>query len=118
MASKEIKLSCRNVWKVYGKSPDDFPQQHGNVSDPLKLAPEMNHKEHIVANANVSFDVHVGEIFVIMGLSGSKIIIRCLSRLVEPNREVILDNEDLLKKSPKLTEIRRHKMGWYFRILG
>ena len=27
----------------------------------------MNHKEHIVANANVSFDVHVGEIFVIMG---------------------------------------------------
>ena len=102
MASKEIKLSCRNVWKVYGKSPDDFfHNNNGNVSDPLKLAQEMNHKEHIVANANVSFDVHVGEIFVIMGLSGSgkSTIIRCLSRLVEPTAgEVILDNEDLLKK--------------------
>ena len=64
----------------------------------------MNHKEHIVANANVSFDVHVGEIFVIMGLSGSgkSTIIRCLSRLVEPTAgEVILDNEDLLKKHLK-----------------
>ena len=68
MASKEIKLSCRNVWKVYGKRPDDFfNKNNGNVSDPSKLAQEMNHKEHIVANANVSFDVHVGEIFVIMG---------------------------------------------------
>ena len=123
MASKEIKLSCRNVWKVYGKSPDDFfNKNNGNVSDPLKLAQEMNHKEHIVANANVSFDVHVGEIFVIMGLSGSgkSTIIRCLSRLVEPTAgEVILDNEDLLKKSPKeLTEIRRHKMGMVFQNFG
>ena len=123
MASKEIKLSCRNVWKVYGKSPDDFfNKNNGNVSDPLKLAQEMNHKEHIVANANVSFDVHVGEIFVIMGLSGSgkSTIIRCLSRLVEPTAgEVILDNEDLLKKSHKeLTEIRRHKMGMVFQNFG
>ena len=52
MASKEIKLSCRNVWKVYGKTPDNFfDNNNGNVSDPLKLAQEMNHKEHIVANA-------------------------------------------------------------------
>ena len=123
MASKEIKLSCRNVWKVYGKTPDNFfDNNNGNVSDPLKLAQEMNHKEHIVANANVSFDVHVGEIFVIMGLSGSgkSTIIRCLSRLVEPTAgEVILDNEDLLKKTPKeLTEIRRHKMGMVFQSFG
>ena len=123
MASKEIKLSCRNVWKVYGKRPDDFfHNNNGNVSDPSKLAQEISSKEHIVANANVSFDVHVGEIFVIMGLSGSgkSTIIRCLSRLVEPTAgEVILDNEDLLKKSPKeLTEIRRHKMGMVFQNFG
>ena len=67
MASKEIKLSCRNVWKVYGKRPDDFfHNNNGIVSDPSKLAQEISSKEHIVANANVSFDVHVGEIFVIM----------------------------------------------------
>ena len=123
MAKKEVKLSCRNVWKVYGNDPSSFFQnQNGIVSDPLKLSQDMHEKQHIVANANVSFDVHVGEIFVIMGLSGSgkSTIIRCLSRLVEPTAgEVVLDGEDLLKKSPnELTEIRRHKMGMVFQNFG
>ena len=57
-----------------------------------------------------------------MGLSGSgkSTIVRCLSRLVEPSAgEILLDNEDLLKKSPQeLTEIRRHKMGMVFQSFG
>lgn len=77
---------------------------------------------HIVANADVSFDVHVGEIFVIMGLSGSgkSTIVRCLSRLVEPTAgEILLDGEDLLKKSDaELIDIRRHKMGMVFQNFG
>ena len=42
--------------------------------------------KHIVAAADVCFDVHLGEIFIIMGLSGSgkSTMVRCLSRLVEP----------------------------------
>ena len=123
MTKKEVKLSCRNVWKIYGNDPSSFFQnQNGIVSDPLKLSQDMHDKQHIVANANVSFDVHVGEIFVIMGLSGSgkSTIIRCLSRLVEPTAgEVFLDGEDLLKKSSnELTEIRRHKMGMVFQNFG
>ena len=123
MTEKEVKLSCRNVWKIYGNDPSSFFQnQNGIVSDPLKLSQDMHDKQHIVANANVSFDVHVGEIFVIMGLSGSgkSTIIRCLSRLVEPTAgEVFLDGEDLLKKSSnELTEIRRHKMGMVFQNFG
>ena len=123
MASKKVKLSCRNVWKVYGKNPDSFFNNRlGNISDPKKLSKDMHEKQHIVANANVSFDVHVGEIFVIMGLSGSgkSTIIRCLSRLVEPTAgEVLLDGEDLLRKtSNELIEIRRHKMGMVFQNFG
>ena len=123
MASKKVKLSCRNVWKVYGKNPDGFfNNRSGNISDPKKLSKDMHEKQHIVANANVSFDVHVGEIFVIMGLSGSgkSTIIRCLSRLVEPTAgEVLLDGEDLLRKtSNELIEIRRHKMGMVFQNFG
>lgn len=72
--------------------------------------------------AGVSFDVHAGEIFVIMGLSGSgkSTIVRCLSRLVEPSAgEILLEGSDLLKLSNKeLIEIRRHKMGMVFQGFG
>ncbi|WP_423911070.1 quaternary amine ABC transporter ATP-binding protein [Candidatus Spongiihabitans sp.] len=74
------------------------------------------------AACNVSFDVHTGEIFVIMGLSGSgkSTIVRCLSRLIEPTAgEVLMDGEDLLKLSnDQLIEFRRHKMGMVFQNFG
>ncbi len=119
----EVKLSCRNVWKVYGDQPDQFFNiPKAEVEAPEKLADRIRDADHIVANADVSFDVHVGEIFVIMGLSGSgkSTIVRCLSRLVEPTAgEVLLDGEDLLKKTgAELIEIRRHKMGMVFQSFG
>ncbi|MEM7196371.1 MAG: betaine/proline/choline family ABC transporter ATP-binding protein [Pseudomonadota bacterium] len=74
------------------------------------------------AAVDVSFDVHSGEIFVIMGLSGSgkSTVVRCLSRLVEPTYgEILLDGEDLLQKSDKeLIDIRRHKIGMVFQNFG
>ena len=119
----EVKLSCRKVWKVYGPQPNQyFDTGRGPESGALELADHIRESDHIVANADVSFDVHVGEIFVIMGLSGSgkSTIVRCLSRLVEPTAgEILLDGEDLLKKSDsELIEIRRHKMGMVFQSFG
>ncbi len=119
----DVKLSCRNVWKVYGSQPEQFfDSSQGRVEDAHKHADAIRDADHIVANADVSFDVHVGEIFVIMGLSGSgkSTIVRCLSRLVEPTAgEVLLDGEDLLKKSDaELIDIRRHKMGMVFQSFG
>ncbi|MEP3785977.1 betaine/proline/choline family ABC transporter ATP-binding protein [Ascidiaceihabitans sp.] len=120
---KDVKLSCRNVWKVYGKQPDQFfGDKNHAMDDPSAHADTIRDGGHIVANADVSFDVHVGEIFVIMGLSGSgkSTIVRCLSRLVEPTAgEVLLDGEDLLKKSDaELIDVRRHKMGMVFQSFG
>lgn len=120
---KTVKISCRNVWKVYGDEPDQFfGSGNGSVDNPHAHADKIRENEHIVANADVSFDVHVGEIFVIMGLSGSgkSTIVRCLSRLVEPTAgEIMLDGEDLLKKTEsELIEIRRHKMGMVFQSFG
>ena len=119
----DVKLSCRNIWKVYGDQPDQFFNVSATeAGDPGKLADTIRDAGHIVANADVTFDVHVGEIFVIMGLSGSgkSTIVRCLSRLVEPTAgEVLLDGEDLLKKSDaELIDIRRHKMGMVFQSFG
>lgn len=118
-----VRLSCRNVWKVYGPLPDRFfTPASSETGDPAEKAADIRATGHIVANAAVSFDVHEGEIFVIMGLSGSgkSTIVRCLSRLVEPTAgEILLDGEDLLKKSTdELIEVRRHKMGMVFQSFG
>src|SRR4029453_825538 len=65
-----------------------------------------------------SIDVHEGEIFIVMGLSGSgkSTMLRCLSRLIEPTYgEVNFDGRDLLNRGGgELIEIRRHKMGMVF----
>jgi len=119
----ETKLSCRNVWKVYGNQPDQFFQErNGQVENRSALCRKIIDSGHIGAACNVSFDVHVGEIFVIMGLSGSgkSTIVRCLSRLVEPTAgEIILDGRNLLNASAdELIEIRRHKMGMVFQSFG
>ena len=121
--SKEIKLSCRNVWKVYGDNPDYFFSNSAYTKENTSnFSKKISDQGHIVANADISFDVHIGEIFVIMGLSGSgkSTIVRCLSRLIEPTAgEILLDDENLLGKSEKeLIEIRRHKMGMVFQNFG
>ncbi len=120
---RQVKLACHNVWKIYGDDPDQFfTNGAGAVQDPVAHANSIRESGHIVASADVSFDVHVGEIFVIMGLSGSgkSTMVRCLSRLVEPTAgEILLDGEDLLKKSAEaLIDIRRHKMGMVFQSFG
>ena len=121
--SNEVKLTCSNVWKVYGETPGRFFEHgQGAVPDPAAHAQHIRDNGHIVAAANVSFDVHLGEIFVIMGLSGSgkSTVVRCLSRLVEATAgEILLDGKDLLKASEsELIDIRRHKMGMVFQSFG
>lgn len=125
-AARTPKLSCKNVWKLYGEGADtylnDTAKLPQNGGDGKALAQSIRDQNGIVASANVSFDVMEGEIFVIMGLSGSgkSTIVRCLSRLVEPTSgEILLDGQDLLKASAKeLIEFRRHKMGMVFQSFG
>ncbi|MEX2650327.1 MAG: betaine/proline/choline family ABC transporter ATP-binding protein [Alphaproteobacteria bacterium] len=121
--STDVKLSCRHVWKVYGPGPAQFfAGGQGRVDDPAALTKGIRSANHIAAACDVSFEVHLGEIFVIMGLSGSgkSTVVRCLSRLVEPTAgEVVLDGQDLLKVSnQELIDIRRHKMGMVFQNFG
>ena len=118
----EVKLACRNVWKVYRDDAAPYFRKDVATHDAGELALRMRSDGAIPAVVDVSFDVHIGEIFVIMGLSGSgkSTVVRCLSRLVEPScGEVRLDGEDLLTKSAReLIDIRRHKMGMVFQSFG
>ena len=117
-----IKLSCRNVWKVYGRRPAYYFDSRGYVIDPEALGERLRAEGHIPAVADASFEVAAGEIFVIMGLSGSgkSTLVRCLSRLVEPSSgEILLDGQDLLKATGReLIELRRHAMGMVFQNFG
>ena len=119
----DVQLTCRHVWKVYGPHAESFfADGDGAVADPEALCASVRASGHIGAACDVSFEVRKGEIFVIMGLSGSgkSTIVRCLSRLVEPTAgEVILDGENLLAASKqRLIDIRRHKMGMVFQNFG
>ncbi|GAF17324.1 glycine betaine ABC transport system, ATP-binding protein OpuAA [Bacillus sp. JCM 19046] len=69
-----------------------------------------------------NFSVEDGEIFVIMGLSGSgkSTMVRLLNRLIEPTTgSVFVDGEDLAKMNAKdLRNVRRKKMSMVFQKFG
>ena len=111
--TSRIKLSCRNLWKLYGAEPEAFLKK---TEDPS--GDDIHAAGLVGAVRNAHIDIAEGEIFVIMGLSGSgkSTLVRCLSRLIEPTGgEVIFDGVDLLRASEEeLIDIRRHKMGMVF----
>ncbi|MEE9590866.1 MAG: betaine/proline/choline family ABC transporter ATP-binding protein [Hyphomicrobiaceae bacterium] len=110
----EAILSCQHVWKLYGPDPKAYLQSR----DAPPSLDEIKGTGFIPAVRNATFDVHAGEILIIMGLSGSgkSTLVRCLSRLVDPTAgEIFFEGRDLLNASPKeLIDIRRHKMGMVF----
>src|SRR5262245_17883434 len=120
---RAVKLSCRNLWKIYGPQAATYAQKDRlHAGDRAEIKKRLGESKHLAAVIDASFDVHVGEIFVIMGLSGSgkSTIVRCLSRLVEPTSgHVLLDGEDLLQASERqLIELRRRAMGMVFQNFG
>ena len=119
---RQVKLSCRNVWKVYGRRPAYYFDSRGYRIKPTELADRMRAEDHIPAVVDASFDIHDGEIFVIMGLSGSgkSTLVRCLSRLIEPSAgEIMFEGRNLLDAtSGELIALRRHAMGMVFQNFG
>ena len=122
-SQKSVKLSCRNLWKVYGAQIDRHGREETRFSGDRKVACErLQRAGQFPAVIDASFDIHVGEIFVIMGLSGSgkSTLVRCLSRLIDSSHgHVLLDGEDLLAASQRrLIELRRSAMGMVFQHFG
>ena len=74
--------------------------------------------ETTVGVQGASFEIYEGEIFVIMGLSGSgkSTMVRMLNRLIEPTAgQVLVDGEDILTLSDDaLLKLRRAKMSMVF----
>ena len=112
--ARPVKLACHGLWKIYGRDAAAFMARHGGNPTAADLAAAGM----IGAVRNATLEVAEGEIFIIMGLSGSgkSTIVRCLSRLIEPTAgSVGFEGRDLLRLSEReLIEIRRHKMGMVF----
>ncbi len=109
-----IKLSCKNLWKLFGSNSKQFMALHNNSPDPDAI----KNAGLIAAVCDATVDVCEGEIFVIMGLSGSgkSTLVRCFSRLIEATAgHVLFDGQNLQEMSETdLNNVRRHKMGMVF----
>jgi glycine betaine/proline transport system ATP-binding protein len=113
------QLRVSNLYKIFGPRPESvFPLlKEGRTKDEI-----LHETGHTVAVGGVSFVVQDGEIFVIMGLSGSgkSTVLRCLNRLIEPTRgEIWLDEQNVLELNTKeLRQLRRQKISVVFQRFG
>lgn len=110
----QVVIQCKSVYKIFGNNPEKMLKSaDGNVD-----AKAFQQAGYIVGVNDASFDVHKGEMLVIMGLSGSgkSTLLRCISRLSDPTSgNIHIDGEDILAMNAKqLMELRRSKMGMVF----
>ena len=68
MSQTDEILSVKNIFKVFGPHPDQAMKMLNNGADKNEIFKKTG---HVVGVFDASFSVKRGEIFVIMGLSGS-----------------------------------------------
>jgi glycine betaine/proline transport system ATP-binding protein len=118
LADRDITISCRNLWKVFGKKVDRVAAR----LSPETTSAELRELGLIAAVRDVSLDIVKGEMLVVMGLSGSgkSTLVRCLARLIDSTSGAILiEGRDIgAMTEPELIELRRRKMGMVFQSFG
>lgn len=115
MVDAKPKVVVKNLFKIFGNSPKRA----------FKLIEQGMEKEEVFEKTGLtigvhdaSFTIYEGEIFVIMGLSGSgkSTMVRMLNRIIEPSRgEVWVDGQDVAKLSKgELVALLRKDMSMVF----
>ena len=115
----EVCISVSRLWKIFGDNAEEIINSEKRTATREAILEETG---CVVAVRDVSFDVHRGELFVIMGLSGSgkSTLIRCVLRLIEPTAgKVLIDGQDVCSYDDKqLIALRRHTTGMIFQHFG
>jgi glycine betaine/proline transport system ATP-binding protein len=100
-----------------------------NIKQAMKLLKQEKGKDEILSKTKctlavnqVNLEIEQGEIFVIMGLSGSgkSSLLRCFNRLNEPTTgDIIMSGKNITKASKKeLMHIRRNDLSMVFQHFG
>jgi glycine betaine/proline transport system ATP-binding protein len=109
------KIHVDSVYKIFGDDPETALKM---LNEGATKAEIQDQTGQVVGVNNASFDVEEGEIFVIMGLSGSgkSTVVRLLNRLIDPTYGVVeIDGEDITKmNAEQLRELRSRKMSMVF----
>jgi len=112
--SNEPVIRCESVYMIFGDNAHSMLEQANGEVDHAKF----HEAGCIVGVNNASFEVHKGELLIIMGLSGSgkSTLMRCIARLNEATAgKIYIEGEDILAMDSKqLIELRRSKMGMVF----
>ncbi|SFU65891.1 quaternary amine ABC transporter ATP-binding protein [Halomonas korlensis] len=113
--NRNVKIRVRNLTKVFGSQPKKALELR---EQGLRRADIFEKTGQTLGLSNINFDVHEGELLVIMGLSGSgkSTLIRCLNRLIEPTEgEIVIDGENIPELGDKaLLECRRRHFSMVF----
>lgn len=115
----EAKIRVKNLVKVFGNKQQSALKRirKGQTKDQI-----LKETGQAVGVGGVSFDVYDGEIFVIMGLSGSgkSSVIRCLNLLNKPTAgEIYLDGENIVKYDKnQIRKMRQNKVAMVFQHFG
>ena len=108
-------LSCQRLTKVFGVREKEALAL---MNDGVSRAEILRRTGATVAVRDVSFEVNDGEIFVVMGLSGSgkSTMVRMLNRLIEPTAgSVTVSGNDLSEVGHReLRELRNRKVSMVF----
>ncbi|QGY39608.1 glycine betaine/L-proline ABC transporter ATP-binding protein ProV [Pseudodesulfovibrio cashew] len=109
------KIRVENLYKIFGPKPKLGLSMLRKGLDKSEVLEKTG---MTVGVDNASFSIESGEIFVIMGLSGSgkSTMVRMLNRLIEPTAgKVLVNGEDVTAMSPQeLVKFRLHNMSMVF----
>lgn len=112
-------LVIENVWKVFGPKPERAMELAETGATKAEILDETG---CTIAVHDVSFDVRLGETFVVMGLSGSgkSTLVRCVAQLIDVTRGTVsLDGDELTAMSEdSLRKVRREKLSMVFQHFG
>ncbi|WP_027856268.1 quaternary amine ABC transporter ATP-binding protein [Marinobacterium jannaschii] len=117
--TSEPLIRIENLYKVFGSNPANAMKLVRAGKSKSEVLAECG---HTVGLKDINLSINRGEIFVIMGLSGSgkSTMIRHFNRLIEPTEgRIFVEDVDVMQlDKAALQDFRRHKMSMVFQHFG
>ena len=117
---RETVIRMQGVWKIFGTRVDEA--MAAITREGLTKPQVLDQFECVVGIADCSFDVPRGEIFCVMGLSGSgkSTMVRHVNRLIEPTsgRIEVLGRDVRALSTGELRQLRAAHIGMVFQHMA